>query len=84
MALHPKDLMETEKTVGNLWHGMAQRLAPVAGFAAHAVTLESVRPDVTLLFRALGGKSRVEVTASPASASRHRRGGSARNWPKRG
>lgn len=74
MAMHPKDLMEPEETVGNLWHGMAQRLVPVAGFAARAVTLESVRPGVTLLFRALGGKPGVEVTASPATASRHRRG----------
>ena len=74
MALHPKDLMEPEETVGNLWHGMAQRLAPVAGFAAHAVALDSVRPGVTLLFRALGGKPGVEVAASPATASRHRRG----------
>ena len=74
MALHPKDLIEPEETVGNLWHGMAQRLAPVAGFAAHAVTLESVRPGVTLLFRALGGKPGVEVSVSPATASRHRRG----------
>lgn len=74
MALQPKDLMEPEETVGNLWHGMAQRLAPVAGFAAHAVTLESVRPGVTLLFRALGGKPGVEVSVSPATASRHRRG----------
>lgn len=74
MALHPKDLMEPEETVGNLWHGMAQRLAPEAGFAAHAVALEAVRPGVTLLFRALGGKPGVEVAASPATASRHRRG----------
>lgn len=74
MALHPKDLMEPEETVGNLWHGMAQHLAPVAGFAAHAVTLETVRPGVKLLFRALGGKPGVEVAASPATASRHRRG----------
>ena len=74
MVLHPKDLMEPEETAGNLWHGMAQRLAPIAGFAAHAVALETVRPGVTLLFRALGGKPGVEVTASPATASRHRRG----------
>ena len=74
MVLHPKDLMELEETVGNLWHGMAQHLAPLAGFAAHAVALESVRPGVTLLFRALGGKPGAEVMASPATASRHRRG----------
>ena len=73
MALHAKDLMEPEETVGNLWHGMAQRLVPVAGHAAHAVALETVRPGVTLLFRALGGKAGVEIAASPATASRHRR-----------
>lgn len=67
------DLMEPEETLGNLWHGVAQRLAPVAGFAAHAVALEAVRPSLTLLFRALGGNSGVEIAASPATASRHRR-----------
>ncbi|MDO8884353.1 MAG: VWA domain-containing protein [Pseudotabrizicola sp.] len=74
MALHPMDLMEPEETVGNLWHGVARRLAPVAGFAAHAVALDAVRPGVTLLFRALGGRHGVEIAASPATASRHRRG----------
>jgi len=74
MALHPMDLMEPEETMGNLWHGVALRLAPVAGFAASAVALESVRPSVALLFRALGGKAGVEIAASPATASRHRRG----------
>ena len=74
MVLHPKDLIEPEETMGNLWHGVAQRLAPATGFADSAVTLESVRPSVTLLFRALGGKPGVEIAASPATASRHRRG----------
>ena len=73
MALHPKDLMEPEETMGNLWHGVAQRLAPVAGYAEHAVALEAVRPSVTLLFRALGGKPGVEISPSPGTASRHRR-----------
>jgi nitric oxide reductase NorD protein len=74
MALHPKNLMEPEETLGNLWHGVAQRLAPVAGYAESAVALASVRPGVALLFRALGGKPGVEVAACPATASRHRRG----------
>ncbi len=77
MALHPMDLMEPEETLGNLWHGVARRLAPIAGFAESAVALEAVRPSVTLLFRALGGKPGVEIAASPATASRHRRGISA-------
>ncbi|MFN4160324.1 MAG: nitric oxide reductase activation protein NorD [Gemmobacter sp.] len=74
MALRPMDLIEPEETMGNLWHGLAQRLAPVTGHAASAVALETVRPSVTLLFRALGGKPGVEIATSPATASRHRRG----------
>lgn len=74
MALHPMDLMDPEETMGNLWHGVAQRLAPVPGYPAHAVALEAVRPSLTLLFRALGGAPGVEIAASPATASRHRRG----------
>ncbi|MDZ4313087.1 MAG: VWA domain-containing protein [Cypionkella sp.] len=74
MALHPLDLMEPEETMGNLWHGVAQRLAPVTGHPAHAVALDAVRPSLALLFRALGGKPGVEIAASPATASRHRRG----------
>ncbi|MFN4172573.1 MAG: NorD nitric oxide reductase activation protein, partial [Pseudorhodobacter sp.] len=74
MALHAKDLMEPEETMGNLWHGLAQRLAPVAGHAESAVALEAVRPGVALLFRALGGKPGVEIAPGPATASRHRRG----------
>jgi len=74
MALHPMDLMEPEETIGDLWHGFAARLAPVRGYADGAVPLEAVLSSVRLLFRALGGKEGVEVAASPATASRHRRG----------
>lgn len=74
MALHPMDLMDPEETMGNLWHGLALRLAPVTGHAECAVALESLRPSIALLFRALGGKPGVEIAASPATASRHRRG----------
>lgn len=75
MALHPKDLMEPEETMGNLWHGVAQRLAPITGYTASAVPLDVMRPSVAMLFRALGGRPGVEIAASPATASRHRRGG---------
>jgi nitric oxide reductase NorD protein len=74
MALHPLDLMDPEETMGNLWHGVAQRLAPVTGHAASTVALDAVRPSLALLFRALGGKPGVEIAASPTTASRHRRG----------
>lgn len=78
MALHPMDLMEPEETMGNLWHGVALRLAPVTGHATSAVALDALRPSIALLFRALGGKPGVEIAASPATASRHRRGIGAR------
>ncbi|GGD37483.1 nitric oxide reductase activation protein NorD [Aureimonas glaciei] len=74
MALHPMDLMDPEETVGNLWHGVALRLAPTIDHVASVVTLESMRPSIALLFRALGGAPGTEITASPATASRHRRG----------
>ncbi len=73
MTLHPLDLMEPEETVGNLWHGLTQRLAPVAGHPASAVALEALRPSIAVMFRALGGAAGVEIAASPATASRHRR-----------
>ena len=65
--------MEPEETMGNLWHGVALRLVPVEGYAASAVALDAVRPSVALLFRALGGKAGVDIAASPATASGHRR-----------
>ncbi len=73
MAQHPMSLMEPEETMGNLWHGMALRLAPVQGYAASAVALDAMRPSIAMLFRALGGKAGVDIAASPATASRHRR-----------
>ncbi len=73
MALHPLDLMEPEETVGNLWHGLTQRLTPVAGHSVSAVALDALRPSIAVMFRGLGGASGVEIAASPATASRHRR-----------
>lgn len=74
MALHPMDLMEPEETMGNLWHGVALRMAPMAGHAASAVSLDAVRSSIALLFRALGGRAGVEIVESSATASRHLRG----------
>ncbi len=73
MALRPLDLMDPEEAVGNLWHGLTQHLAPVAGHPASAVSLDIMRPSITVMFRALGGAAGVEIAASPATASRHRR-----------
>ena len=73
MALHPLDLMEPEETVGNLWHGLTQRLTPVAGHSVSAVALDALHASIAVMFRGLGGASGVEIAASPATASRHRR-----------
>jgi nitric oxide reductase NorD protein len=67
------DLMEPEETVGNLWHGWAQHLAPPTGHSAAAVALADLRPSLLVLFRALGGSAAVEIAAAPPEVTRHRR-----------
>ncbi|TDK42406.1 nitric oxide reductase activation protein NorD [Antarcticimicrobium luteum] len=68
------DLLEPEEAVGTIWHDMASRLgrdAPGAESGA-AVALETVRPSVAALFRALGGPDGVEIVTAPPSPSGHR------------
>ncbi|KZM50441.1 VWA domain-containing protein [Labrenzia sp. OB1] len=72
--IRPLDLMEPEETVGNLWHDWASRMASSEGYRDCAVPLEAVRVSLAVLFRALGGAGGVEIGASAATASRHRRG----------
>lgn len=62
--LHPLDLMEPEETVGNLWHDWASRRP---GQGQGAVTLDTVRPSVAALYRALGGGGATEIVAAPAT-----------------
>ncbi|AXS41600.1 VWA domain-containing protein [Breoghania sp. L-A4] len=72
--IRPLDLMEPEETVGNIWHDWASHMAAQNGHAESAVTLETIRSSVAVLFRALGGAGGVEIVAAPTSTARHRRG----------
>ncbi|WP_299705061.1 VWA domain-containing protein [uncultured Tateyamaria sp.] len=67
------DLMEPEETVGNLWHDMAKGIGADVTFPEAAVTLASVRPSLSVLFRALGGAPGVELREAPATLMQHRR-----------
>ncbi|MEO9530839.1 MAG: VWA domain-containing protein [Roseibium sp.] len=72
--IRPLDLMEPEETVGNLWHDWASHMAAPEGYEACAVSLDSVRVSLAVLFRALGGAGGAGVGAAAATPSRHRRG----------
>ncbi|MBP7242560.1 VWA domain-containing protein [Amaricoccus sp.] len=69
--LNPLDLLEPEETVGNLWHDWAGRDG--AGPGPGAVAFETMRPSVTILFRALGGSAAAEIVPAPSSVPGHRR-----------
>ena len=71
--MHLLDLMEPEETVGNLWHDMASRIGAEVSYPEAGVTFASVRPSLTVLFRALGGAPGVELSEASATLVRHRR-----------
>jgi nitric oxide reductase NorD protein len=70
--IRPRDLMEPEETVGNLWHDWTTRGS--AAPAGAGVTFDVMRPSVAALFRALGGAAATEIVETPSSAPGHRRG----------
>lgn len=73
MALHPLDLMEPEETVGKLWHDMAEGIGATPTFADAAIAFADVRTSLSVLFRALGGATGVELSEAPAQVVQHRR-----------
>ena len=66
------DLMEPEETVGNLWHDMASGIGKDVIYPEAGTLLASVRPSLSVLFRALGGAAGVELGEAPATLKRHR------------
>lgn len=72
MAFDPLSLMEPEESVGKLWHGLATGIAAPAHHQAAAAQLATLRPSITMLFRALGGHAGVEIVAAPLTPTRHR------------
>ena len=71
--MHLLDLMEPEETVGNLWHDMAKGIGADVTFPEAGIPLASVRPSLSVLFRALGGDPGVELGEAPATVMQHRR-----------
>lgn len=65
-------LFEPEETVGRLWHRLIGGRSSYSHHPDAAVTLESVRPRLSVFFRALGGDRGVRLTAGTAAASAHR------------
>lgn len=74
MALTLFDLMEPEETVGKLWHDYASGIGARPVFGDAAVDLATLRPSISVLFRALGGKAGVQIVEAPATPCAHRRG----------
>jgi len=70
--MHLNDLMEPEETVGKLWHDLASGIGAAVFYPEAGVSLASVRPSLSVLFRALGGGASVEIVEAPATVTRHR------------
>lgn len=66
-----------EEHVGQLWHRLITHAAR-SDYPSAAVTLDSVRKSVSVLFRALGGDAGLRVQATGATDSLARRGWLAR------
>ena len=73
MALRPLDLMDPEEAVGNIWHDYAVGIGAQMSYPDEAATLASLRPSLTMMFRALGGAPGAELSEVPAVVARHRR-----------
>ncbi|EKE44841.1 NorD Nitric oxide reductase activation protein [Oceaniovalibus guishaninsula JLT2003] len=73
MAFRPLDLLDPEETVGHIWHDLVEGVGASASWPEAAVALDSVRPSLAVLFRALGGTPGVELREAVASPALHRR-----------
>lgn len=65
-------LFEPEETIGRLWHRMVGERASYPRHPDAAVTLESMKPRLSVFFRGLGGDRGVRLAAGARSASGHR------------
>ncbi|MGM0981968.1 MAG: nitric oxide reductase activation protein NorD [Pseudomonadota bacterium] len=66
------DFLEVEETVGRFWHRWASGAASYPDHPEAAVSLESLRPMLSVFFRAGGGEQGIEVAAIARRASAHR------------
>lgn len=65
-------LFEPEETVGRLWHRLIGGRSSYPHHPDAAVTLEAMRPRLSVFFRALGGDRGVRLAAGGATVSGHR------------
>lgn len=66
------ELFEPEETVGRLWHRLIGGRSSYPNHPDAAVTLEAMRPRLSIFFRALGGDRAVRLAAGAATVSGHR------------
>ena len=65
-------LFEPEETIGRYWHRLIGSSRSYRGYPDAAVTLDSMRTRIGLLFRAFGGDGAIRIVAGAATHSRHR------------
>lgn len=65
-------LFELEERVGEIWHRWVGEKASWPSHPEAAVTLDSVRPRLAVLFRGLGGDKALQITAAQSRQSGHR------------
>lgn len=66
------EFLEVEESVGRRWHRWVSGAASYPDHPEAAVSLESLKPMLSVFFRAGGGEPGVEVGAIARRASRHR------------
>ncbi|NYZ17214.1 VWA domain-containing protein [Azospirillum sp. RWY-5-1] len=65
-------LFEPEETIGRLWHRLVGERASYPRHPDAAVTLEALKPRLSVFFRGLGGDRGVRIAAGAPGASGHR------------
>ncbi|CUW41080.1 NorD protein required for nitric oxide reductase (Nor) activity [Magnetospirillum sp. XM-1] len=65
-------LLELEERVGEVWHRWVGEKASWPTFPEAAVTLDSMRPRLAVLFRGLGGDKALAIAAAQSRQSGHR------------
>lgn len=65
-------LFEPEETIGRLWHRLVGERASYPQHPDAAVTLEALKPRLSVFFRGLGGDRGVRIAAGAPGASGHR------------
>lgn len=65
-------LFEPEETIGRYWHRLIGSSGSYRNYPDAAVTLDSMRTRIGLLFRAFGGDGAIRIVAGAATHSGHR------------